>query len=273
MATQSGMTELQKATQAYEDIASNYEAMNKKNSVGYGYEPLTPSKYTTPGAYSTPGGALVTIGAPPGGVQGQSTDITGIRSSGGRGYGQVSQMGASSASQQKYTPVEFKKPGKFKAPEYAPPERDLGEERQLRREYMAPGMAQIRRTTQQAVISSKSMDNPNARALFINKALQGVGSALEKVTTGASTQARAESMQRYNTELEKYYTGWKSKMDEAKINWDADWNSAVLDFNQMVKAQLSGMNVSGLPGSGGGNMNWQSSFKTPQETKSILLGM
>lgn len=254
MAEQPQLSEIERATNIYNDIANQYSSemsgnVNQRSGTsGYGYQinrtGATPKGFY--GSYSTPQGNLITIGTPPseGTVRGQSTDITG-RGTGGSGYGQVSQMGASQESQKNYKPVEFKGPGKLDLPDYNPPDRNLAEERQLRREYMAPGLAQIRRTTQEAVISSKSMDNPNARALFINKALQGVGTALEKVTTGAGTQARAESMQRYSLELDKYYKGWKGKAEEAKLNWDADWNAAMADFNQIVNAQMGGMNVEG----------------------------
>lgn len=229
-----GLSELQRATNIWEQVGSapvvpGYQKqtgampiLEREVSTGRTGYPTT----TTPGGY--------------GGIRRTPT-----RTSPG---GYVSAAGGN--MQQTYKPVEFKGPGQFKMPEYKPPERDLGEEKALRREYMAPGLAQIRRSTQQAIISSKSMDNPNARSLFINKALQGVGSALEQVTSGASRQARAESMQRYTTELNKYYTGWRALAEEAKANYDAQWKEAVMNFQEQQWGARSGYDVEGQEGAG-----------------------
>jgi len=121
-------------------------------------------------------------------------------------------------------------PEKLKLGEYKPPEYDKGEEKKLRAQYMAPGMSQIRRSTSQAIISSKSLDNPNARSLFINKALEGVGGAVSQVSATAGQQARAEARASYRDELEKYNIGWKAKAEVAKTNWSAQWDKALADY-------------------------------------------
>jgi hypothetical protein len=274
----------------YEDIASGYESMTgagtttgnvntNPNSSGYGYNinrtGSTPSGYY--GSYSTPGGNLITIGAPPTTQQQSSQQSSGSakKSSSGGGYssGASYSLGYQGPTVDKpeYQTTEFKGPGEYKAPEYAPPEYDDAVEKKLRSEYMAPGMRQVRQSTAQAITSSKSLDNPNARALFIEKALSGVGDAISSVSATAGKEARSAAMDQYKMDMEKYNFGWKALSDEAKTNYDSEWQKAIMDFqesryaNQMdyqMQANLFSQmpldqQASAYSGSGGNNpLSW-----------------
>jgi len=158
-------------------------------------------------------------------------------------------MAAAAMTPAQYKPVEFQAPGDLKLPEYKPPERDEAEERGFRREYMGPGMAQIRRSTQEAIISSKSFDNPNARALFIRDALKGVGEGVEKVAGGAAREARAESTRRYSEDIANYVNKWNAKAQEATAKYDSQWKSAMVNFQEQQMAAQSAT-ITGATGGG-----------------------
>jgi hypothetical protein len=140
-------------------------------------------------------------------------------------------------------------------PEYAPPERDEAQEKGFRREYMGPGMAQIRRSTQEAIISSKSFDNPNARAMFIRDALKGVGEGVEKVAGGAQREARAESGRRHSEDITNYVNQWNAKAQEATAKYDSEWKTAMMQFQEQQYAarQATDPNVSAAAGPVGSN--------------------
>jgi len=223
-----GLEELQRATQIYQDIGNE--------PVVFGYQKQTGSMPILEREVSTGGGYV-----PP---TARTISRPSSRGSYGGSYG--SGGGVSIASAQKeYKPVSFQAPDPYKSPAYKPPERDEMVEKKLRREYMGSGMRQIRRATSQAVISSKSMDNPNARSLFIGKALEGVGGAISKVAGTAGREASKEATVRYHDDLNKYHTAWGALRDEAKAKYDSAWQSALMNFQEKQYAARSDMTVEG----------------------------
>jgi hypothetical protein len=153
---------------------------------------------------------------------------------------------------------KFNAPKAYKSPAYNAPEYDEGLERKMRQQYMAPGMSQVRRSMQQATISSKSIDNPNARALFINQAFEGAGSAISQVAGTATRSAQAGAQARYSDELSKYDKEWNIQNNDAKLAWDTEWMQAMKEyevglglFSQMpLTDQVSAYNSD--TGTGGG---------------------
>jgi hypothetical protein len=150
--------------------------------------------------------------------------------------------------------AEFEKPDALKYDEYKPPEQDPAVEKQLRQEYMAPGMRQVRQSTQQAIISSRSFDNPNARSMFIQKALEGVGSAVSKIAGTAGREATGEARLQYRDELDKYHKGFQIGMEETRSNWDSAWDTAMMMFQEQSKQNAmeyqQGMSVYGQQSAG-----------------------
>ena len=224
-----GLAELQRATSIYEEVGQakpvTYESLygevdqpygvQKKDvrTSGYsGYQPYDDNRITRP-----------TYGSQP--------------------YSRGAVAASGFAKQPTMERVEFEAPAAYKAPEYEPPERDPMLEKRLRQEYMAPGMRQVRRSTQQAIISSKSLDNPNARSLFIQKALEGVGSAVSQIAGTAGKEARAEAEARYQDDLSKYHTAWGSLRDESKTRYDAEWQQAIMKYQEDQWAREKGVEL------------------------------
>lgn len=239
------LSEIEKATNIYGDIAKGYESMPRTVStvdpqgaqlqIGKTYDQGTYWGSTPTQVRSQSGGG----GGAGGYVQPQVRDDRISRPT--RTPSAPISMGYMGPTMDKPTleQAKLKGPGKLKYDEYKPPERDPREEKALRQEYMAPGMSQVRKSTQQAIISSKSFDNPNARANFINKALEGVGSAVSNIAGTAGRAAGKEARMRYQDEVTKYHTGYQVGMEEAKTNWDAAWQVAMTKFQSQTSANLA----------------------------------
>lgn len=222
---------------SYNDVAAGYAGMDQEVSTKdqYGNE-LVPGNYYEGAGYYW-GEDPVNYSTP----QQTTQQSSGGGSSSG---GQTSSGGGSSSGGSTYTGPTYEQPtlegpGDLTLPEYTPPEYDKAEERKLREEYLAPGMQQIRRSTQQAIVSSKSLDNPNARALFINQALEGVGSAVSDVTASATQSAYNAAQQNYANELSKYFTGWQAEVSAAQTQYQADWSAALAEYNTLSQAWLA----------------------------------
>lgn len=251
--------------QTYEDIAQGYADQGRNqnlegsrnldpNTSGYNYN-INRTGQTKPGfygSYSTPSGGLVTIGAPPPGPHDRGRSVAGPGRTGGDAGSRITRPGGGggggggrsvslgyqgpTVARPEYQTTEFEAPGKFQAPEYKPPERDEAVEAKLRDQYMAPGMRQVRKGTSQAILSSKSLDNPNTRAMFIERALGGVGDAISKVAGTAGREASTEASRRYGQDMEKYHFGYNAKSNEAKIQYDSEWKQAIMDFQEQRTA-------------------------------------
>lgn len=193
-----------------------------------------------------------------------STGSTGARTSGGGGGSASYSVGYRGPTMDMPT---FKAPEDYKSPDYKPPEYDEGLEKKLRQQYMAPGMSQVRRSQQQATISAKSIDNPNARALFINQAMEGAGAAISQVAGTATRGAQQEARARYSDELSKYNKTWEIAASDSKLAWDKEWETAMQEytvglglFSKMpLPDQISAYNKETGTGSKGSSLGW--SFK------------
>lgn len=237
------LSDIQKATQIYSEMGSTPISYGQvpgrqlsgasQQMISQGYTPTWDNPRSV-GTTRTPGGGSTDedtwrYGSPGDIRRGPSVSIP---KGGGGGAGSMTRA---PIMPPEYKPVDFKAPDKFALPDYKPPERDESEERRFRREYMGPGMAQVRRSTSEAMISSRQLDNPNARALFVKQALSGVGEAVEQVAGGAQKQARAESARRYAEDVANYQNMWTAKiLPEAQANYEAQWNKAVMDYQQQV---------------------------------------
>ncbi len=226
----------------YEDIAGGYEQMNRERMENYpltrGGESMTITPQGTTRGGGVPG-TVITVGTPPPGPHDRGR--SGIPTTGARRYagvGRAAPSGSQGISMGYQGPTmakpEFQRPGGLKYGAYKPPEYDPGQERKLRQEYMAPGMGQVRKTTSQAMITSKSMDNPNTRSLFVEKALSGVGEAVSQIAGTAGREAGREARGRYQDEVTKYNTGWKILADETRANWDKEWDTALMQYKEQM---------------------------------------
>ena len=91
----------------------------------------------------------------------------------------------------------------------------------------APGIRTLRETVQQAM--GKNYENPNVRKMTLREALQGYGSGLEKVMSGANREARSSHMQELDL-----------KRQEAQLNFTAQNQAAMASYQNAWADYLKG---------------------------------
>jgi len=91
----------------------------------------------------------------------------------------------------------------------------------------APGIRTLRETVQQAM--GKNYENPNVRKMTLREALQGYGSGLEKVMSGANREARSSHMQELDL-----------KREEAQLNFNAQNQMAMASYQNAWADYLKG---------------------------------
>jgi len=128
--------------------------------------------------------------------------------------------------------VEVPEAPEFKARKYKPPEEDPRVYSKARDEAMGPGLRALREGTREAISTSQSLDNPNARGLFIKQALQGYGSGLEGVSSAAGKEARSVAGAKRAEQLNIYNTKYQARSAADKINYQAKVNQMAQDFAQ-----------------------------------------
>ena len=133
---------------------------------------------------------------------------------------------------------EFDK--KLDLPDYKPPEEDPMLYKRYRQEAMGRGEREIRNRAQEAILSSKSIDNPQARKQFINAVLSGVGQGMESVAAGAGREARGLAGQKRAEQMQIYNAKYKAKSTEAMSQYEQDFKTALLNYQaQMTQAEAN----------------------------------
>lgn len=150
------------------------------------------SKYLQ--SYETPGYAS---GAAPGsGATGQAESQIGKSPYWSPQAPGSSRGGGSSGSSSKRSSTKTVRKGEAPEmpdlPTFKAPEMDKRAVKALTQKMAAPGIRTLRESVQQAM--GKNYENPNVRKMTLREALQGYGTGLEKVMSGASREARSEKM-------------------------------------------------------------------------------
>jgi len=138
----------------------------------------------------------------------------------------------------------------FQGEEYAPPERDQAIYDQERRRSMGPGMRALREGTREAISSSQSLDNPNARSKFIQQALHGYGQGLESVASQADRQATMTADRRQAEAVSMYQTKYEYKRNEDLMNYKTEISTIAADFAAESAASVANYNAGFGQGSG-----------------------
>jgi hypothetical protein len=131
----------------------------------------------------------------------------------------------------------------FQGEEYAPPERDQAIYDEERRKAMGPGMRALREGTREAISSSQSLDNPNARGKFIQEALHGYGQGLESVAAQGDRQATMTADKRQAEAVSMYRTKYEYKRSEDLMNYKSEINTIAADFAAESAASMMNYNA------------------------------
>jgi hypothetical protein len=126
----------------------------------------------------------------------------------------------------------------YRPAEYKPPGEDPSVYGSERDRVMSQGVRALREGTSEAINQAQSLDNPNARAKFIQSALKGYGQGLENVAAGAHKQATAVAGQKRAEQLDIYKTNFVAKSDAYLVNYKNQVNKIAQEFaNQQTMAQ------------------------------------
>ena len=106
-------------------------------------------------------------------------------------------------------------------PTFVAPEMDKRKTRALQQKLAAPGIRTLRQTMQQAM--GKNYENPNVRKLTLREALQGYGSGLEKVMSGAGREARSEQMAELDLQRQEQMANFQAQTNLAMQSYQNAW--------------------------------------------------
>jgi len=160
----------------------------------------------------------------------------------------------------------------YQPTEYKPPEEDKGVYDTARRESMGAGMRELREGTREAISSSQSLDNPNARSRFIQQALKGYGQGLEQVARGASSEARGIASRKRSEQLDIYKTNYTAKSNAYLQNYQNKINKIANDFVNQQNAQTANFNANMDPNTTVRNQTGSSKIPTGQDMYNQMFG-
>ena len=193
--------------------------------------------------------------------QGKGGIGPGRTSTGGGGGSNRGPTGSSFQGQQVVQPFEA-----MKAPElpeyegigeYKPPEETDDAYNKARQGSMNAGVREMRDQARESMSTAQSLDNPNARAKFVQQALKGYGQGLSKVAQAAGKEGRTEASRSRSEELQTYRTNYDIKSDAYLKNYQNEINQIATDFASGQAANVQNYNAGLNPnvtvaGQGGG---------------------
>lgn len=129
-----------------------------------------------------------------------------------------------------YVAGEFKPTGEFALPEYAPPEENKRLEMQKREEFSASGRQALGKKSTEALLTTRNLDNPNARAKMLESVLSGYGQGYEKVAGEAGNAANRYAQQKRSEELHTYASKWSADAEVSRKRYETDFGNQLRNF-------------------------------------------
>lgn len=106
-------------------------------------------------------------------------------------------------------------------PTYQAPEMNKRAMKAATQKLAAPGKRMLRETVQQAM--GKNYENPNVRKMTLREALQGYGTGLEKVMSGAGREARSNQMAELDLKREAEMANFQQQTKAAMQSYQNAW--------------------------------------------------
>lgn len=107
-------------------------------------------------------------------------------------------------------------------PTYEAPEINKRAMKAATQKLAAPGKRMLRETVQQAM--GKNFENPNVRKMTLREALQGYGTGLEKVMSGAGREARSNQMAELDLQREQEMANFQQQTKTAMQSYQNAWS-------------------------------------------------
>jgi hypothetical protein len=138
---------------------------------------------------------------------------------------------------------EFKSGAVLDLPDYEPPEYDKGYERQAREEFIQTYKGDLSEAARDAIMSSMSMDNPQARGKIIEAALEGYGDALKETALAGSQEGRNAANEQYGRDINVYNTQFEVASQEIIAKYNQQLQEDMLNWEIRNKEKEASYNI------------------------------
>jgi hypothetical protein len=115
-------------------------------------------------------------------------------------------------------------------PEYTPPAEDKSVKREAFEEVYQRGRGDMATQTHNAIISTKSLDNPAARAKMMDTVLSSMGAGLNEIAKAAGTAANQEAARKRAEQLNIYNAQFQVESAEAQAQYDKELMEAQMNY-------------------------------------------
>lgn len=121
-------------------------------------------------------------------------------------------------------------------PEFQLPEYEEEEVAAIAQKIAGPQVRRLRETTRAAITRrGPGYENPNIRRMTVRQALQGYGTGLEGIISGARRGAVAEYAQQYAPRVQAAQTTWQARVQASMAQYGNLWG----EYMTNLRAQLA----------------------------------
>jgi len=131
--------------------------------------------------------------------------------------------------------------------EYKLPDEDPSVYNKARAEALNPALRALREGTREAIVTSQSLDNPNARGAFIKQALRGYGEGLERASVGAGREARQVAMDKRRETIDQYKTNYSARSNAYLANYQNTINTLAANYANQQSTAIANFNAQQNP--------------------------
>ena len=119
-------------------------------------------------------------------------------------------------------------------PEFVAPEWDERAISALTQKRSAPGLRRLRTAVQESM--ARNFDNPNVRRMTLRDALEGYGTGIEGVLSGAGQAATAEYAQKYANEYKAAGMNWQAAVQTVRDKYAGQMESRKMEYQAELDA-------------------------------------
>jgi hypothetical protein len=125
-------------------------------------------------------------------------------------------------------------------PDYQPPKESASARKGAAEEAYQRGRGDMGEQVHNAIISAKSMQNPQARAQFVGQVLRGMGAGLAGLSAAAGKEGRQVAAQKRGEQLRIYEAKHKVESAETLAQYNAELDQAMAQWTADMATWSSG---------------------------------
>lgn len=179
-----------------------------------------------------------------GGNKTRSIVNSGLRDTGSSGGSGANTTIGNSTSTSTVT-FNGKQPVLGDAPVYTAPEYDRGEIDKISQRISSPYIRNLRQAAELAL--SRRSDNPNINKLTLREALGSYGQGLERVLSGAASQATNEYNTEYGMKVDESKTNYGANVEKWRTSFNAAWEKYMSSVTQKTSSSNSNISRNWIP--------------------------